>query len=158
METLAGNEDRKPLHASSKLAEAIRRSKAENPQEKPIPENSLKVEGCWEKDNKEQSSWVAEVVGVKPQDSDMVLDLRFVENHSIRWTSKKKEEAPAGIKTWYLPDGVYKARLVEKAGAEPAWHHFAVVDGCRDELTENQVFGIFTDPLTPTQEEANHHE
>ncbi|MDR0533096.1 MAG: hypothetical protein LBH01_03990 [Verrucomicrobiales bacterium] len=140
------------------LAEKIRRAKAENPQEKPIPENSLKVEGYWEKDNKEGSSWVAEVIGVRAQDSDMVLDLRFVENHSIRWTSKKKEKTPAGIKTWYLPDGVYKARLVEKNGAEPAWHHFAVVDGVRDELTENQVFGIFTDPLTPTPEEMNHHE
>ena len=161
METLAENKERKPIHASSKslrLVEAIARTKALNPKEKPIPPDSLKIEGYWKKDHKEDSSWVAAVVGVKPQEQDMVLDLQFVETHSIRWTSKKKEETPAGIKTWYLPDGVYKARLVEQAGAEPGWHHFAVVDGVRDDLTENQVFGIFTDPLTPTEEEMNNHE
>ena len=138
----------------STLAERVHRSKVENPKEKPIPEHTLQVGGYWEKDNKEGSSWVAEVIGVKPQDGDMALDLKFVENHSIRWTSKKNEQAPAGLKTWYLPDGVYKAHLVEKAGAEPQWQHFAVIDGQRDELTEAQVFGIFTDPLTPGLEES----
>ncbi|MDR2462301.1 MAG: hypothetical protein LBD30_00775 [Verrucomicrobiales bacterium] len=131
------------------LAEKVRRAKAENPKEKPVPPNSLKMEGYWEKDNKDGSSWVAAAIGVKPQDSDMVLNLQFIENHSIRWTSKKKVETPAGVKTWHLPDGVYKARLVAVANAEPEWLHFAVIDGQREELTETQVFGIFTDPHTP---------
>ena len=53
---------------------------------------------------------------------------------------------PVGIKTWFLPEGIYKARLfASQSQKEPDWKLFAVVDGKEEPLTETEVFHIFQD-------------
>ena len=53
---------------------------------------------------------------------------------------------PEGIKTWFLSEGIYKARLfAAQSQKEPDWKLFAVVDGKEEPLTEAEVFHIFQD-------------
>jgi hypothetical protein len=59
---------------------------------------------------------------------------------------RKKRANPEVIKTWFLLEGIYKARLFSsKAQQEPDWRLFAVVDGKEEPLTEAEVFHIFQD-------------
>jgi hypothetical protein len=74
------------------------------------------------------------------------LTLNFDEVYSeIQWTGKKGAN-PEGIKTWFLPEGIYKARFcASQSQKEPDWKLFAVVDGKEEPLTETEVFHIFQD-------------
>jgi hypothetical protein len=142
-----------------KLKEKIERARAEAKEReaKRPPEPTLKVKGFWQKktgDNETHSSFVAKVTGIgyDPERDRETLTLNFDEVYSeIQWTGKKGAN-PEGIKTWYLPEGIYKARLfASKAQEEPVWKLFAVVDGKEEPLTETEVFHIFQDS---TEEEA----
>ena len=135
------------------LKEKIERARAEATEIelKRPPEPTFKVKGFWQKKSGEHdnhSSFVAKVTGIGyDQDRDReTLTFNFDEVYSeIQWTGKKGAN-PEGIKTWYLPEGIYKARLfASKAQEEPVWKLFAVVDGKEEQLTETEVFHIFQD-------------
>ena len=135
------------------LKEKIVRARAEAKEReaKRPPEPTLKLKGFWQKktgDNETHGSFVAKVTGIgyDPERDRETLTLNFDEVYSeIQWTGKKGAN-PEGIKTWYLPEGIYKARLfASKAQEEPVWKLFAVVDGKEEQLTETEVFHIFQD-------------
>jgi hypothetical protein len=135
------------------LKEKIERARAEAKEieRKRPPEPTLKVKGFWQKksgDNDNHSSFVGKVIGIgyDPGRDRDTLTLNFDEVHSeIQWTTEKGAN-PEGIKTWFLPEGIYKARLFSsKAQQEPDWKLFAVVDGKEEPLTEAEVFHIFQD-------------
>jgi len=141
------------------LKEKIERARAEAKEieRKRPPEPTFKVKGFWQKksgDNDNHSSFVGKVTGIgyDPERDRETLTLNFDEIYSeIQWTGKKGSN-PEGIKTWFLPEGIYKARLFSsQAQKEPDWKLFAVVDGKEEPLTETEVFHIFQDG---TEEEA----
>ncbi len=104
------------------------------------PENAYKISGLFVKEDKENSSWVAAVTGVE---ADGHLKLEFPEIFSeIEWQNKKGD-TPRGMKTYHLTDGVYKARIVAKRDQDATWHVFAVVDGQREDLTEQVAAALF---------------
>ena len=141
------------------LKEKIERARAEAKEieRKRPPEPTLKVKGFWQKKsggNDNHSSFVAKVTGIgyDPDRDRDTLTLNFDDVYSeIQWTGKKGAN-PEGIKTWFLPEGIYKARLfASQTQKEPDWKLFAVVDGKEEPLTESEVFHIFQDG---TEEEA----
>ena len=78
--------------------------------------------------------------------ADPELQSRHKKN-SGRWL-KSSALIFGGIKTWFLQEGIYKARLLSsKAQQEPDWKLFAVVDGKGEPLTEAEVFHIFQDEV-----------
>ena len=85
-------------------------------------------------------------IGYDQENDRETLNLEFKDLYSeIEWTSKKGSN-PEGIKTWFLPEGIYKARLfASQSQKEPDWKLFAVVDGKEEPLTETEVFHIFQD-------------
>ena len=135
------------------LKEKIERARAEAKEieRKRPPEPTLKVKGFWQKKSGEgdtHSSFVARVTGIGyDQERDrQTLTLNFDEVYSeIQWTGKKGAN-PEGIKTWFLPEGIYKGRFfASQSQKEPDWKLFAVVDGKEESLTETEVFHIFQD-------------
>ena len=135
------------------LKEKIEKAHAEAKEReiKRPPEPTLKLKGFWQKkteDRETHSSFVARVIGIGyDQENDRkTLNLEFEDVYSeIEWTSKKGSK-PEGIKTWFLPEGIYKARLfASQYQKEPDWKLFAVVDGKEEPLTEAEVFHIFQD-------------
>jgi hypothetical protein len=117
----------------------------------------LQVKGFWQKKSGEgdtHRSFDAKVTGIgyDAERDRETLTLDFADLYSeIQWTGKKGAN-PEGIKTWYLPEGIYKARLfASQSQKEPDWKLFAVVDGKEEPLTEAEVFHIFQDG---SQEEA----
>ena len=141
------------------LKEKIEKARAEAKEEKAQrpAEPTLKIKGFWQKksgDKETHSSFVARVTGIgyDSENDRETLNLEFKDLYSeIEWTSKKGS-TPEGIKTWFLPEGIYKARLfASQSQKEPDWKLFAVVDGKEEPLTEAEVFHIFQDG---SQEEA----
>jgi hypothetical protein len=133
------------------------RAEAKEIERKRPPEPTLKVKGFWQKKSGEgdtHSSFVAKVTGIgyDAERDRETLTLDFADLYSeIQWTGKKGAN-PEGIKTWYLPEGIYKARLfASQSQKEPDWKLFAVVEGKEEPLTEAEVFHIFQDG---SQEEA----
>lgn len=132
------------------LTEKINKARAKVPQDeakKEIPPNSFKISGFWEKGNKEKSSWVAKATGVKINEETEreQLELEFVPDHSIEWVGKKGEGNPRGFKTWYLGEGVYKAKITTTEFSKPEYLYFAVVDGNREDLSEQELFLILAE-------------
>ena len=120
--------------------EAAKASVPEDPNAVPKPANAYQISGLIIKGDKPNSSWVAAVVDV---DGDGKLKIEFKPFHTeIEWKSKK-EDVPRRIKTWFLPDGIFKARIVQKRDEEPIWHLFAVIDGQRENLTEQVAAALF---------------
>jgi len=114
------------------LKEKIERARAEAKEieRKRPPEPTLKVKGFWQKktgDNDTHSSFVARVTGIGyDQERDrQTLTLNFDEVYSeIQWTGKKGAN-PEGIKTWFLPEGIYKGRFfASQSQKEPDWKLF----------------------------------
>ena len=141
------------------LKEKIERARAEAKEieRKRPPEPTFKLKGFWQKksgDKDNHSSFVGRVTGIgyDPDRDRETLTLNFDGVYSeIQWTGKKGAN-PEGIKTWFLLEGIYKARLFSsQAQKEPDWKLFAVVDGKEEPLTETEVFHILQDG---TEEEA----
>jgi len=141
----------------SSLSEKIAKAKTEAPSTPKtiIPPNSFKIQGYWEQGNKDSSSWVGLATGIKIEGEEEKIALTFVNSALIEWLGKKDDGKPSrGIKSWFLTDGLYKAKLVEDAKAKPEFCHFAVVAGQREDLTQEQVFSI----LQESSEENNQDE
>ena len=132
------------------LKEQIAKARAETPKKegptKPA-EPTFKLKGVWQKkdDSHQTLSFVGRVTGIGyDQTNDReTLELDFKEIYSeVEFTSPKGAH-PEGVKTWFLPDGLYKARIYASKKDNPSWSLFAVVDGQKEDLTEEQVFHIF---------------
>src|SRR6516162_9320802 len=135
------------------LKEKIERARAEvkERERKRPPEPTFKLKGFWQKksgDNDNHGSFVAKVTGIgyDPERDRETLTLNFDGVYSeIQWTGKKGSN-PEGIKTWFLLEGIYKARLfASQSQKEPDWKLFAVVDGKEEPLTEAEGFNTVQD-------------
>jgi len=106
------------------------------PVEKP---KGYHLKGYWEKGSKE-TTWVAVILGLSDKYG---FEREFVESHAIEWIGEKGKGKPAGIKSWYLPDGLFSIQLAEKKGAK-AERFFAAIDGdTLTKLEEEQLRSIF---------------
>lgn len=109
------------------------------PSEPPIEPSSFYLfSGYWERSHKGKASWVATIVGAR----NGRLALAFLKAETIEWQSKKGDPHPRGIKRWVLVDGLYKAALLESAEAQKQYQLFAVTNGERRDLTEEEALAI----------------
>ncbi len=121
------------------LKEKIATAKSTIP-DKPEP-CGYRIKGYWEKDNKEQQSWIARITGL---DEEHGLGREFLNSNEVEWQGKKDDGKPArGIKTWFLPEGIYEVCLFEKGNKTPERYYCGIADASLDTLTREQVESIF---------------
>jgi len=123
------------------LKDKIAAAKSSIP-DKPEP-CGYRLKGYWEKDKKDQSSWVALITGL---DQEHGLGREFLNSNEVDWEGKKDDgKPPRGVKTWFLPEGIYEVCLFEKGNKTPERYLCGIADGGLETMTREQVESIFRD-------------
>ena len=117
-------------------------------------ESQYAISGYFEAEDKESSSWLGAVTKLNDEGLPTCNFQRNL-NTSIEWESKKGDPNPRGIKTWLLYDGIYRASIVAKKGAERSNFYFAVIEGKREDLNSEQVISILRSQPSGTLPEEN---